>query len=226
LSLDGRENRAVANRAVGAEENEVVGEVGGSHAEVGLRVDRPLVLKVLTLVVDDGETGLEAGVEASGADKDINGIFVAIIAEAALLGHSRDLTVDDLDIGLGERLEVVDTRSETAAADAPLWNELLLEELVVEFLLHLGEHILAGILVYLVVLKEDAELAVQARLDTLAVVKKSARLVLELIKLFFGELVLLETLDWGDPGGLANEGGDFTAVLANGGQYLDTRGAT
>lgn len=160
MSFDGRENRVVVNRVVGVEENEVVGEVGGSYVEVGFRVDCLFVLKVFIFVVDDGEMGFEVGVEVSGVDKDINGIFVVIIVEVVFFGYSCDFIVDDFNIGFGERFEVVDIRSEMVVVDVLLWNEFFFEEFVVEFFFYLGEYIFVGIFVYLVVFKEDVELVV------------------------------------------------------------------
>jgi hypothetical protein len=47
----------------------------------------------------------------------------------------------------------------------------------------------------LVVFQEDAELAIEARLDAFAVFEKGAGLVDELINLLVAELVLFEALD-------------------------------
>lgn len=223
LGLDGGEDGAVADGAVGAEEDEVVGVVGGRDAEVGLGLRRPLVLQVLALGVDHGEARLEGGVEAGGADEDVKRILLAVVAEAALLSDGVDLSVDDLHIRLGQRLEVVDTRGESSASNAPGGDELVLEELVVEFLLHLRKHVLVGIEVDLVVLEEDAELGVETSLDALAVLGQNTGLVVEVVQLLLCEEMLLQSLDGRDPSGFSDEGGDLFAVFSDGGKDLDTR---
>lgn len=82
-----------------------------------------------------------------------------------------------------------------------------------------------GILVDLIVLQEDPELSVETRLNILAVFGQSTGLVDKGLDFFVGISVLLEALDWRDPGRFADEVGDFTALFANRGKDLDTRGS-
>lgn len=225
LGLNGRQHGAVANGAVGAEEDQVVGHTGGGDAQVRGRVDSPLVLQVLARRGDDGEARAEGGIEASGTDQDIDGVLLAVVAQGALVGDGADLAVNNLNVGLGQRLEVVDTGRQTTAANGPVGDQLLSQEVVVELLLHLRNHVGAGLLVDLGLLQEDAVLAVEARLNLLAVLEQCTGLVGELGALLGRVDVLLQTLDGRDPGGLTDEGGDLLALLADGRQDLDTRRA-
>jgi len=125
LGLDGGQHGPVADRAVRAEEDEVVGDLGGSKTEVGLGFFGPCVLQVHARGTNDGEARLEGGVEAGGADEDVDWVFVAVITEAALLGDLFDLAVDDGDVFFGEGFEVSDTWCEAAAAEGPVGDQLL-----------------------------------------------------------------------------------------------------
>jgi len=82
------------------------------------------------LAVDDWETRLERGVKTGGADEYVDRVLLAVVATAALLGDFCDLTVYHTDVFFAERFEVVDTWCETPASDSKVWDELLLEELV------------------------------------------------------------------------------------------------
>jgi hypothetical protein len=99
LRFDSAENRAVANRAIRAEEDEVVWEIGGRETEVGAWFFGPCILEVGAGGVYNGEAGLEGGVEAGGTDKYVDRVFVAVGAYAATFADGVDLAVDGLYVG-------------------------------------------------------------------------------------------------------------------------------
>jgi len=169
LGLDGRQHGAVADRAVRPQEDQVVWDLGRREPEVRLRLFGPCVLQVHARRSDDGEPRLERRVEARRADEHVDGVFVAVVADAALLRDLFDLAVHDRDVFFGERFEVADAGGEAAAAEGPVWDQLLFEELVRELLLHLLEHVCAGVVLSLGVVEEERELTVETSLDLFAV---------------------------------------------------------
>lgn len=225
LAFDGREHGTVADGTVGAEEDEIVGEVGGGDAEVGRRLGLPKILEVLALWIHHGETRLEGGIEAGRADEHVNGVLFAVVTEAAALGDLVDLAIHDLDVLLAEGFEVANARSKAAATDMPVGDEALLKVGIVQLLAHLLPEVGLGLVVGVGVLEEDAELAVETALDVAAVFREDARLGCEFQTLLVGEDVLLKALDGRHPCWLANESRDFAGSGLNGGQDLDSRRA-
>lgn len=160
LALYGRENGAVSNRAVGAEEDQVVWEVRGGDAEVGLRLLGPDVLEVGALGVDDGEPRLERGVEAGGADEDVEGVFDAVIAFTSPLCYFANLAVDDVHVGFPQGFEVPHAGREAATADGPVGDEAFFQVRILQFFVHLLAEVGLCFGVRVCVFEEDAELAV------------------------------------------------------------------
>lgn len=99
----------------------------------------------------------------------------------------------------------------------PVWNQALLEILVLELVGHLLAEVCLGVVVDVGVLEEDAELAVETSLNIPAIVGKNTRLSRELKLLMLGVDVLLKTLNRRYPGWLADESRDLLDV------WLDRR---
>ncbi|KAL3300817.1 FAD/NAD(P)-binding domain-containing protein, partial [Colletotrichum asianum] len=114
------QNGAVAYGAVGAKHMEVIGEASRGHSKIRFRIDGPFILEVLSRWSDNGEARLEGCIETGGADEDVYRVLLAVVTDAPALSYLGDLAVYHFDIGLCERLKVVHTRGETAAANAPL----------------------------------------------------------------------------------------------------------
>jgi len=157
---DTRQHWAVTDGTVGTKEDEVVREFGGSNTKIGLRFLLPYILKVLAVRSNDREAGLKRGIKACGADQDIDGVLVAIVANTASLGNVSDFAVDDLDIFLTERLEVTHAWCQSSTADMPVRDQVLLEVWVMQLLLHLRLHVGFGLIVSGGSLEENAKLAV------------------------------------------------------------------
>lgn len=219
------EDRPVTDGAVWPEEDEVVWEVCGCDAEVGLGFLGPDILEVCAVGVDDGEARLKGGVEAGCADEDVDGVLVAVVALAASLGDLVDLAVDDVYIVFAQGLEVSHAGRQAATSDVPVWNEALFEVRVLQLFGHLLAEVGFRVIVCGGVLEEDAELAIQAALDVFAVGVEDARLGSEVGTFLGGEDVLLEALDGGDPGWFADEGSYLLDVRLDCGEDLDTGGS-
>ena len=123
LGLDGAQHGAVADRAVGAQEDEVVGEVGRREPKVRVRVGRPCVLQVRARGVGDGEPGLKGRVEAGGADEHVDGVLDARVGTRSAFGYLADFAVYDVHVGFPQCFEVSDPWGEAAASDVPVWDE-------------------------------------------------------------------------------------------------------
>lgn len=225
LLLDRAEDGTIANWAIGTKEDEVVGELGGRKTKVRTRLLAPDVLKVGALVVDYRETWLEGGVEASGANEDVYGIFLTVVALATALGDLVDFAIDCLDVVFAECLEVADTGCETTASDVPVGDQFLLEVGVLKLFGHLLTEVGLSLVVDIAALEENAILTVQSALDVLAVIDQRTGLGGKFVLLVLREYVLLETLYWRNPSRLTNEGSDFLDMRLNGGKNLNARGA-
>jgi hypothetical protein len=91
-----------------------------------------------------------------------------------------------------------------------LWNQLLLKESVAAKLLpHLGHEIVMRIVVELIVLEEEAKLAIKATLNILAIFHKMTTLGSELVLLMLSVDMTLQPLDRRYPSRLTNECCDF-----------------
>lgn len=106
LCFDRAEDRPVANGAVGAEEDEIVGKVRGGKTKVRARLFGPCILEIDTGGVDDGEAGLERCVEARGADEHVNGVLVAVVTQTATFSYLVDFTVYCMHIRFAKGFEV------------------------------------------------------------------------------------------------------------------------
>jgi hypothetical protein len=82
-----------------------------------------------------------------------------------------------------------------------------------------------SLIVDVAISQEDAELAVEAAFDVLAILDEGTRLCSEFEFLMFGKDMLFETLNRRYPGRLADEGRDFLDVGLYGRQNLNTGGA-
>lgn len=109
MTLDSTQDRSISNRAVRTQENEVVGEIGGRDTEIGLCFCGPYVLQVLAGGSYDGESWLETCVEACGADEDVDGVFVAVVADAAAFADGVYFSVDYFYVLFAEGFEIADS---------------------------------------------------------------------------------------------------------------------
>jgi hypothetical protein len=191
LALYRAEHGPIADGAVGAQEDEVVGEVGGGEAEVRAWFFSPCILEVGARGVDDREARLEGGVEARGADEYVDGVFGTVVAQGAARGDGVDFAVNGLDVGFAEGFEVADAGSEAAASDVPIRDQALFEVGVIKLRGHLLAEVGFGLSVDVGVLEENAELAVEAALDVATVLGQGAWLGGKLVLLMLGVDVLL-----------------------------------
>lgn len=220
---EGRQDGAVSNGAVGATDHEVVRETMGGNTHVSSGLILPGLSESLAIQPGDGEAGAEGHIKAGGADEDIHGVFLSITTNNTLLGELLDRAIHDLDLLGAERLEVVDTGGDALAADAPGGDDEVLEALVAELVLHHHGHTHGGGLLDLGVGDEDGPEAAEAGLERLAVLEECLGVALVQLALLRGVDVLLLGLDGGDPCWRADESGDFSGLVADGGEDLDTR---
>lgn len=225
LAFNGTQYGSVSNRTIRAQEYEIVGEIRCSDAEVGLCFLLPDILEVGARGIDDGEAGLERGVETRGADEHVDGIFFAVVAYAPAFRDGVDLAVDDFDVFFAEGFEVSDAWSQASTTDMPVGNQALLKIWVLKFVVHLLAEVRFGVAVCICVFEKDAKLAVEAALDVLAVVDEDIGFGGEIETFRVGEDVLFEPLHGGYPGWFSDEGGHLGDMGLNGGEDLDARGA-
>ena len=118
----------------------MVWKVRGRGREVSRRLGGPSVLQVRAASAEKWEARDVRGVEARGADEDVQGVQRAGARDAAR-GH--DFAYRALyhgDVGSGERLKVVDSRGRATAADARCRDDNGFESCVLELAFHcLGE---------------------------------------------------------------------------------------
>lgn len=224
LKLDSGQDWTIANWAVRSEEDEVVGHVWCSQSKVGTRLLGPLILEIPAVFSDGREARPEAGVETGRADKHINWVLVAIVTLAAALGDLLDFAVHNLDIWLVQTLEVVDARRQATAADTPLWNELVFEELVLELFLHLVCHVALHVRLRLCALEVKSPHAVQAGLVGFPDTLQDFWFRDELLDLVLGVDVLVHAEGRRNPCWLANEGRDGLDDALDCRKNLDPRG--
>jgi len=83
------------------------------------------------------------------------------------------------------------------------------------------EHVCAGVVLSLGVVEEEGELTVQTTFDLFTVFQEFAWLAGEVVEFFGGIDMLLQTLDWGDPGRFPDEGRYFSGVWLDCGEDLN-----
>lgn len=135
LGLEG--DGAAAAVALGLEDEEVVGHVGGHDAEVGGGIAGTVALKggtrrpgetqVDVVAAEGRKVGDEAGVEAGGGDDDIDGAVDAVGGDESVGGSADEgvvvVDVGDLVVGMDEGLEIAGAGGEALAAGGEVGGE-------------------------------------------------------------------------------------------------------
>jgi len=104
--LHGRDDGAVAVGAEGADDGEVVGEVGHHDGQVALGRVLPLVLQVDVAGAVDGEAGNIGDVEAGAADENVELVQLSVLGDDTLLRHLADSAEGDFGLVAGQALHV------------------------------------------------------------------------------------------------------------------------
>ena len=125
----------MAERAVGTAEGEVVREVGDRDREVGGHVVVGPEVAQVDAVRDEGEVGPPGGVEAGGADDDVDLMFFAFVVGEALFSDRAYWVGEDGRIWCEEGFEVAWCWGWAAAAWVEVFGDDFFAEafVVVEF---------------------------------------------------------------------------------------------
>ena len=109
MLLEDGDQRAVAERGVGAEEHEVIREIGDGHGEVGFDGGGvgPEIRQVDAAFSEEFEAWAVGGVEAGGADDGVDLVVGAVGSDEARGCYVGNVRGDDGDVGLDERFEKV-----------------------------------------------------------------------------------------------------------------------
>ena len=206
-----------------ARKHQIIRKPRRGDAHVRFRFVGPRVLQIPTIIPYNGEPRPERGVEARRADQNVDGIDVAVAANARILGDLDNLALDELDVVRLERLQILRARRQPPTADRPFGHELRLQGFVVpQLVVHRLQDEPAQITLELAVRDQEAEEPVHADFVALAQLEQGSRLVGKVVEFLGG--VGAVRFARGDPVGLADEVGDPLDERLDGGKDLDAGG--
>ncbi len=123
--------------SVGTDEEEEVWEVLRRDAEVADGKVAKLVVDLCVVAAVDFEVRCEGGVEAGGADDDVDFVFIAVFVDDAGLSEFCDGFGDDGHVFGEEGLQIAAAGGHSAAAEGEGWDHVFCERFVMA---ELGGH--------------------------------------------------------------------------------------